>query len=38
MSSEATQSLYAKKRVKIAENDPAPLMRSHLIQKDTPVP
>ncbi len=39
-SSEAIRSLYAKKRVKhkvlIAENDPAPLTRSHLIQKDTP--
>ncbi len=40
-SSEAIRSLYAKKRVKhevlIAENDPAPLTRSHLIQKVTPV-
>ncbi len=42
MSSEALRSLYAKKRVKhkvlIAEKDPATLMRSHLIQKDTPIP
>ncbi len=42
MSSEAIRSLHAKKRLKhkvlITENDPAPLTRSHLIQKDTPVP
>ncbi len=42
MSFEALCSLYAKKRVKhkilTAENDPATLMRSHLIQKDTPIP
>ncbi len=39
-SSEAIRCLYVKKRVKqglITENDPAPLTRSHLIQKDTPV-
>ncbi len=39
MSSEAIRSPYAKKRVNqkvlIAENYPAPLTRSHLIQKDT---
>ncbi len=33
MSSEALRSLYAKKRVKHKV-----LMRSHLIQKDTPIP
>ncbi len=40
MSSEALRSLYAKKRVKhkVLIADPATLMRSHLIQKDTPVP
>ncbi len=41
-SSEAIRCLYAKKRVKhkvlIAENDPAPLTRSHLIQNHTPFP
>ncbi len=40
-SSEVIQFLYAKKRVKhkvlIAEKGPAPLMRSHLIQKDAPI-
>ncbi len=40
-SSEAIRYRYVKKRVKhkvlIAENDPAPLTHSHLIQKDTPM-